>query len=305
MSLSSLAKKVIIILFVTIIALFISLPHEFSLLGKKFTRPNLDINAGRLQIHKNFDLVLGLDLAGGSHLVFEADTGGISLSAKKDALDSLKSTIEQRVNFFGVSEPNIQLSSFGGKDRIIVELPGVKDTKSAVGLIGQTAKLEFREFIDPSQATASAIPTLENTRPTGLTGSDFEKATSGFDTNISKPIVEFRIKSGESAEKFGEVTTRLIGKPMAIFLDDIPISWPTVQSTITDSGQITGNFSVEGTKQLSKLLNAGAITVPIKLVEERTVGATLGADSVAKSVKAGLVVISIVLLFMVLAYGIL
>src|SRR3990167_8090048 len=90
-------------------------------------------------IHKNFDLILGLDLAGGSHLVFEADTAGISSSAKKDALDSLKSTIEQRVNFFGVSEPNIQLSSFGGKDRIIVELPGVKDTKSAAGLIGQTA----------------------------------------------------------------------------------------------------------------------------------------------------------------------
>lgn len=303
MALSSAAKKVIIILFVTLVALFISLPHEFSLFGRVFTRPNLDITTDRLSIHKSFDLILGLDLAGGSHLVFEADTAGISSSVKKDALDSLKSTIEQRVNFFGVSEPNIQLSSFGGKDRIIVELPGVKDTKSAVGLIGQTAKLEFREFIDPSQATASAIPTLENTGPTGLTGSDFEKAIPGFDTNISKPIVEFRIKSGDSAKKFGEVTTRLIGKPMAIFLDDFPISWPTVQSTITDSGQITGNFTVEGTKQLSKLLNAGALPVPVKLVEERTVGATLGADSVSKSVKAGLVGLSMVLLFMLLEYG--
>ena len=99
------------------------------------------------------------------------------------------------------------------------------------------------------------------------------------------------------------MTTRLIGKPLAIFLDNLPISWPTVQSTITDSGQITGNFTVEGTKQLSKLLNAGALPVPVKLVEERTVGATLGADSVAKSIKAGLVGLSMVLLFMILTYG--
>ena len=109
------------------------------------------------------------------------------------------------MNFFGVSEPNIQLSSFGGKDRIIVELPGIKDTKSAVALIGQTAQLEFREFKDISEATASAAPSLENTKATGLTGSDFEKATPGFDSNLSSPVVEFRIKKGESAKKFGEV----------------------------------------------------------------------------------------------------
>lgn len=236
-------------------------------------------------------------------MVFEADTTGIAPSEKKDALESAKSTIEQRVNFFGVSEPNIQLSSFEGKDRIVVELPGIKDTKSAVGLIGQTALLEFREFIDPKEATASAIPTLKNTKPTGLTGSDFEKATPGFDRNISKPIVEFRIKKGESAKKFGEVTTRLIGLPMAIFLDNIPISWPTVQSTITDSGQITGSFTVDETKQLSKLLNAGALPVPVKLVEERTVGATLGAESVQASVRAGLVGLGMVLAFMILTYG--
>jgi preprotein translocase subunit SecD len=301
-------KKIVIVAIVTLIALYICLPRELPIkfsLGKvnidqKITRQDLNLNIGSFEIKKNFDLILGLDLAGGSHLVFEADTSGIASENKKDALESARNIIEERVNMFGVSEPNIQTSNFEGKDRIVVELPGVKDTNAAVAIIGQTAKLEFREFVNPEEATAGA--TLENTVPTGLTGADFQKAAPAFDQQTGKPMISFTIKSGDSAKKFGEVTTALKGKPLAIFLDDTAISWPIVQETITDRGQISGNFTVEGAKRFAQLLNAGALPVNLKLVEEQTVGATLGVESVAKSIRAGLVGLAMVLLFMILAY---
>lgn len=294
-------KKVILIFLITAVAFFIDLPGQFSLFGKKFTRGNLDLKLGRFEIKKNLDLTLGLDLAGGSHLVFEADTKNIKPEDKKEALDSAKAIIEQRVNFFGISEPNVQTSNFAGKDRIIVELPGIKDTKIAASLIGQTAKLEFREFINPADATIGA--TLINTIPTGLSGADFEKASPAFDTNTGKPIISFSIKKGDSAKKFAEATTRLKGKPLVIFLDSTALSWPTVAETITEQGQISGGFTLQETKTFAKLLNAGALPVPIKLVEERTVGATLGAESINKSVRAGLVGVGMVSVFMILAYG--
>lgn len=299
--LSAPLKRLIFVLSLFLLALVISVPKEFSLFGKKFIRPDLNIEKGKLSIHKKFDLILGLDLAGGSHLVFEADLSTLSSDDRKDALEAAKNIMEQRVNFFGVSEPNVQTSSFGGKERIIVELPGIRDTRAAAEIIGRTAQLDFREFIDPQQATIAA--TLSNTRSTGFTGADFKKATPAFDQQAGRPIISFETKP-DSAEKFGEITTRLVGKPLAIFLDASAISWPTVQEPITGGrGQISGNFSVEETKFLSKLLNAGALPVPVKLVEERTVGATLGAESVAKSVIAGVVGIVMVLLFMVLSYG--
>jgi preprotein translocase subunit SecD len=308
MHLSSPAKKVISILLLFLVALYISVPSKIPIkihfgpinIDKEIIRPGLDLKIGRFEFKRDFNLALGLDLAGGSHLAFEADTSAIPAADRKDALESARNIIEQRVNFFGVSEPNVQTSNFGGKDRIIVELPGVKDTQMAASMIGQTAKLEFREFINPQEATEGA--TLQNTKPTGLTGADFVKATPSFDQSTGKPVIAFKIKPGESAQKFGEVTSRLIGKPLAIFLDDAALSWPTVQEKITEQGQISGNFTTEGTRSFAKLLNAGALPVPIKLVEERTVGATLGADSVDKSVKAGLVGLTMVLLFMVLAY---
>ncbi len=294
-------KKIFFIFLLFILAAIISLPKEFALFGRKFNRPDLDIETGKISIHKKFDLVLGLDLAGGSHLVFEADLEKVAAADRKDALAAAKNIIEQRVNFLGVSEPNVQTASFGGKERIIVELPGVKDTKAAAGLIGRTAQLDFREFIDPQEATRGA--TLVNTRSTGFTGADFKKATPDFDRQAGRPIITFEIKS-ESAEKFGEISTRLVGKPLVIFLDASPISWPIVQEPITGGrGQISGSFTVEETKLLAKLLNAGALPVPIKLVEERTVGATLGTESVARSIKAGVVGLIMVLSFMALAYG--
>ena len=295
MHLSSPAKKLIVIFILFLGALFISLPQKISFFGREVVRPNLDIKIGRFEIKKSFDLHLGLDLAGGSHLVFEVDTSRLSTDKKKDAIASLKEVIERRVNFFGISEPVVQTSSFEGKERIILELPGIQDTKEATELIGKTAQLIFAEV---PEATDSGELNF-----TDLTGADLERASVSFETTTGRPVVALQF-SKEGGEKFERITERNIGKQVAILLDNEFVSAPVVQEKISGgSAQITGDFTLEEAKKLVVQLNAGALPVPISLVEERTVQATLGAESVSRSVKAGLVGLLIVLTFMILAYG--
>ncbi|MEK7100311.1 MAG: protein translocase subunit SecD [Patescibacteria group bacterium] len=279
----NLLVKVILILLLTIACGFISYPNS-----------RLNFKIGNLQIDKKFDLSLGLDLSGGSHLVFEADTSKLDASKKEQAIKSLRNVIEKRVNLFGVSESNVQTSNFEGKDRIIVELPGISDPKEATALIGQTAQLVFVEIQEGTPSATIA--------PTGLTGADLASSVVVFDQNSGRPSVSFEVVK-ESQSKFAEVTTKLIGKRMVILLDQAVVTDAIVQDTLSTSGQITGNFTVEEANEMSDLLNSGALPVPVKLVEERTVGATLGADSVAKSVKAGLIGLVMVMVFMVLTYG--
>ncbi|EKE04843.1 MAG: protein-export membrane protein SecD [uncultured bacterium] len=249
---------------------------------------------------KKFNLSLGLDLSGGSHLVFEADTSQLPSDKKEQAIKSLRNVIEKRVNLFGVSESNVVSSQFEGKDRIVVELPGISDPKEATSLIGQTAQLLFAEVqeiagINGSTPSAQLVPTE-------LTGADLKSAITVFDKNTGKPSISFEVTTG-SEKKFEEVTKRLVGKRMIILLDQSIITDAVVQEPLSTGGQITGNFTVDEANEMSDLLNSGALPVPIKLVEEKTVGATLGADSVAKSVKAGLVGLVMVMLFMILLYG--
>lgn len=250
---------------------------------------------------KKFDLSLGLDLSGGSHLVFEADTSNLKDDQKEQAIKSLRNVIEKRVNLFGLSEPNVVNSSFEGKDRIIVELPGINDPKEAVDLIGQTAQLIFVE-IKEVKSNDGATPSAELV-PTDLTGADLKSASTSFDQNSGKPSVSIEF-SDLGAKKFEEITARNIGKQLPIFLDSQVISSPSVSEKIIGSkAQISGNFSVDEAKELSDLLNSGALPVPVRLVEEKTIGATLGADSINKSVKAGIVGIIMVMVFMILVYG--
>lgn len=249
---------------------------------------------------KTYNLSLGLDLSGGSRLVFEADTTNLSDDKKEQAIKSLRGVIEKRVNLFGLSEPNVQTSNFEGKDRIIVELPGINDPKEATDSIGQTAQLIFMEVAeipneDGSTPSASLVPT-------GLTGADLKSSVVVFDQNTGEPAVSFEV-ADESTKKFEEVTKKLIGKRMLILLDGQIITDAIVQDTLSTTGQITGSFTVEDANEMSDLLNSGALPVPVKLVEEKTVGATLGAESVQKSVKAGIVGLIMVSIFMVLLYG--
>lgn len=259
-----------------------------------YPNSRIKFNVGKFNIDKKFDLSLGLDLSGGSHLVFEADTSKLDELKKEQAIKSLRNVIEKRVNLFGLHEPSVQTSKFENKDRIIVELPGINDPKEATNSIGQTAQLIFVEVKEGSPS-ASVVPT-------GLTGADLASSSVVFDRNTGKPSVSFEVVK-DSQDKFAKVTEKLIGKRMIILLDQSVITDAVVQDTLSTNGQITGNFTVDEANEMSDLLNSGALPVPIKLVEEKTVGATLGAESVNKSVRAGIIGLIMVMLFMILSYG--
>lgn len=298
---SSPIKKFILIIILVLVATYISLPPKFSLFGKNLNRPDLNIKIGKFTLQRNFDLHLGLDLAGGSRLVFEADMNKVPAERKTEALQGVRDIIERRVNLFGVSEPTVQVSVFENKSRIIVELPGISDTKQAVSLIGQTAQLVFVE-VKEVPGVKGASPSAQFV-PTNLTGADLESASVVFDSQTGKPTISLKFTK-DGGNKFADITGRNIGKQVWIFLDNQPITQPTVQEQITGgNAQISGSFSVEEAKQLSIQLNAGALPVPISLVQETTIGATLGALSVKQSILAGAVGITMVGLFMILAYG--
>lgn len=256
-------------------------------------------------LHKRFQTHLGLDLSGGTHLALEADMKDITQAERGNALESAKQVIERRVNLFGVSEPIVQSATSGDSYRIIVELPGITDVDRAIELLGQTAKLEFREFTDEKDATPGAfvIPQVTNTKSTGLDGRDLKRAFVEFSTQTGEPEVSLEFNA-EGGRKFAEITRRLIGKPLPIFLDNFPITWPKVNTEITDGrAVITGSFDQETAKTLALELNAGALPVPVWVVEKRVIGATLGAQSVSRSITAGLIGLTIVAVFMIAKYG--
>lgn len=259
------------------------------------------VSMGYPILGKKFDLQLGLDLSGGSHLVFEADTSKLLKDDKLQALKSLKNVIEKRVNLFGLSEPNVQSSNFEGKDRVIVELPGINDPKEATRIIGQTAQLMFIE-VQEIELSKGSTPSAQFV-PTDLTGADLKIATTTFDQNSGKPSVSIEFNESGS-KKFEEITSRNVGEELPIFLDNQPISSPVVnEKIIGGKAQISGNFTIKEANELTDLLNSGALPVPVSLVEEKTIGATLGADSINKSIKAGIVGVVMVMVFMVLVYG--
>jgi len=282
-------KKLILIIFLTIVAIYVCLPY------------GLNFKVGSFSVNRKFDLKLGLDLAGGSQLTFEADMSKISADKQTTALESVRNVIEKRVNLFGVSEPTVQTSVFQGKDRIIVELPGISDTKQAVDLIGKTAQLSFDELIEVP-GVKGATPSAQLT-PTNLTGADLQSASVVFDNQTGKPAISLQFTK-DGGDKFATITARNIQKPLPIILDNQIISAPVVQGQITGgSAQISGTFTVDDAKQLAVQLNAGALPVPVALVQQTTVGATLGTISINQSILAGIVGFSMVIIFMILSYG--
>lgn len=259
------------------------------------------------QFKKEFVTKFGLDLQGGSHFVFEADTSKLKAADINDAIASTRNIIERRVNLFGVSEPTIQVLQSGKTYRISVDLPGIKNHEEAINLIGQTAQLIFKEEgeIDPSIpisiATQSAIFKL--TKETGLTGKDVKKAEVTFNNQNGEPSVQLNFNA-DGAKKFADITKRNVQKLVGIFLDDSILTAPVVQTEILDgTAIITGQFTVETAKSLAVSINSGALPVPIKLVQNETIGPSLGAQDVQRSVIAGVVGLAGVILFMILYYG--
>ncbi|KXK09824.1 MAG: Protein translocase subunit SecD [Microgenomates bacterium OLB23] len=276
--------------------------------------PQINVNLFGRQFQKTFETKLGLDLRGGSHLLFEADTSDIAQSDIEGALESARNVIERRVNFYGVSEPQVQTVRSKDAYRISVDLPGVESVDEAIKLIGQTAQLEFKETGTASaelQQIATQSPQLAamlamNT-PTGLKGTHVKKATvqfgQGSGDNLGAPSVQLEFNS-EGAQLFQEITRRNIGKQVGIFLDDQILSAPTVQQEIIGgTAIITGQFTIDEAKNLALSINSGALPLPVKLIEQRTIGPTLGQEAIDKSLFAGVVGLVSVVLFMILYYG--
>jgi len=236
----------------------------------------------------------------------EAVMSRISASDRDNAYESALNTVERRINMFGLTEPIIQKAKVGNVYRIIIEIPGTTDTSQAIDLIGATAQLSFREEASESaiQATPSSYFEVWPI-DTGLTGKNLKRSQVVFDPNTGKPQVSLEF-DGEGSEIFADLTKRNIGKTLAIFLDQSLLSAPRVNETITGGrAVIQGQFTLKDAKNLSILLNAGALPAPLKVVEQRQIGATLGVETVHKSIIAGSIGLLTVALFMIVNYGIL
>jgi len=298
---STILIKFVFILILAAAAVYLILPSSSLLFGKEI------------------GYRLGLDLQGGTQLIYQADLSRIDPSLHDNAMASVRDVIERRVNAFGVSEPVVQIS---GDDRLLVELPGVTNVDDAVRQIGETPFLEFREEnLDielPENIEELDLGVLFV--PTELTGAHLQRAEvtfSGSTSALNTPEVTL-IFNDEGRRLLTQITERNIGRGLAIYLDGLPIVdtngdgiidendppyAPIVNSAIPD-GQavITGNFTIEEARELATRLNSGALPVPIQLLSQQNVGPSLGQIAVVKSLVAGLLGCAAVGLFMILFY---
>lgn len=381
----------IIIAIVVVLAVIIDIPQgpdfDFNKLGFKPKEGDTEeVLLKPVKVH------LGLDLQGGSQLVYQADLSNIDSADRVEAMAGVRDVIERRVNLFGVSEPKIQVA---GDDRLIVELAGIKDIDAAIEAIGETPTLEFQEeIISPEIEIQSEGETIESPedsgeeveesaeerpeeepraqvgrlvqaedaseengeeavdeesietidlgedeelpeltpeeieeitnqitdeegnpidldaimqepqfQPTGLTGKNLKGATVVFpQQGVGTPQVQLEFDD-EGKQLFADITERNVGKRVAILIDGVIISAPVVQERIGEgTAVITGDFTLEEAKELARNLNAGALPVPIELISRQTVGATLGQESVQKSLIAGLIGLLAVAIFMIAYY---
>lgn len=364
-----------------------------------------NIRLGRWQ--REINVRLGLDLRGGTSLVYRADVSKIPDRDRASALDGVRDVIERRVNAFGVSEPVVQTTRVGSDYRVNVELAGITDINEAIKLIGETPLLEFREPAGRPDAEAKQradevlaklktpqadfvalareysddegsklsggdlgfakrgqfVPEFEKAlfdtlqdgqlvsapvksqfgyhlikriehrevevdgkkelevhaahilimteegaqvanayRPTKLTGQDLRRADVIFDPNTGAPEVQLQFNSA-GTKLFAELTKKYVNKFVAIYLDGSPISIPRVDQEITSgTAVIKGTFTLKEAKELAQRLNAGALPVPISLISQQNIGASLGQDSIERSLVAGIIGLVIVALFMILFY---
>jgi len=385
--------------------------------------PSLSQRGLSLPSFFNIPFKLGLDLQGGTHLVYQADVSKIPSSDQGSAVEGVRDVIERRVNSFGVAEPVIQVTQSGNQWRVIADLAGISDVNKAIALIGETPLLEFKEpnqnpqsnltaeqkiqldeynaeakeraekaladvlkpgadfttiakqttedtgskdaggdlgfvkrgeFIDtfekacfddlkPGQISRTVVESVfgyhilkkeaergsgdsyeancrhiliktksesdfgvvaEQWSYTGLTGKQLKRAVVVFDPQTQIPQISLQFND-EGAKLFGDITGRNVGKPIAIFLDNEIISSPTVQEAITQGeAVINGRFTVTEAKLLAQRLNAGALPVPIELVSQQTIGASLGNQSIQQSMKAGIIGFILVCIFMIAYYRI-
>jgi preprotein translocase subunit SecD len=261
-------------------------------------------------------LRLGLDLAGGSYLVYQADLTNVEPGTENEIMDGLKGVVERRINALGITEPVVEIQKYGEEYNIVIQLPGIADIEKAKETVGLFTVLEFREQ-DATGNWTPATGTVNNETLT-LTSRYFKENT--YITVGSTGEVYLMFEWDETGAQLSkQITTRLLGKPLAIYLGDEPLKGedghiiaPTVQAVIEDKGQIEG-LSLADATELKDLLNAGRIDVPLGRwvngvfepsvpAYQRTVDATLGQDSTTKSLRAAEIGIVLLLIFMILYY---
>jgi preprotein translocase subunit SecD len=259
-----------------------------------------------------FAFKLGLDLSGGTHLVYNADTSKLQGTQISDSMNALQAVIERRVNAFGVGEPVVQTEQGGalgnGSYRLVVELPGVTDVNQAIAMIGQTPTLEFKLLKNDAAASTTLADGSVNPQAfedTGLTGKYLSSAALQFgngSNSLQTPTVQVTFNP-EGTKLFGDITSKNVGRNLGIFLDGQLLSLPVIQERI-DSGSavISGNFTATQAKDLATNLNLGALPVPITLASTESIGAILGDQAAHAGVMAGLIGFAILAVFMILWY---
>jgi protein-export membrane protein SecD len=297
-------------------SLFVALPIEHPLWLEEALAPGPNTQRDIRE------LTLGLDLKGGTQVLLEAEINE-DQPLQEDALNAAKIIVEQRVNGLGLAEPTVQLQ---GESRMIVELPGVKNPDQAIQTIRSTGQLEFvdlgeapvrpedfinttnrpddvtklQEAVAAGEAAPQSVPFPEQVFTTIMTG-DILQAVVATQDQYTNWQIQFDLTS-ESSGDFFNYTRDNIGQVLAIVLDGRVLSTPVINAAINDNGVISGNFTQDEAESLAIQMRYGALPIPLKVVDVRTIGASLGQDSIDRSLQAGIVGGALVLLFMILMY---
>ena len=319
---------IICILLVAILAGIFSYPRYWNQ-GVDFLNMRFNLNLPHFW-EKPFQL--GLDLQGGAHLVYQADLREIEPAERTEVMEGLRDIMERRIDLFGIREPRVVVKG----ERLIIELPGVIEVREAIRMIGETPFLIFKEqrpeeerqkilskqeeirnligkdiWEELTEQEFKKIQTIEdwflaledpNFKRTELTGRYLKRARVDFGGPVPQPIISLEF-TNEGARIFEELTERNIGKPLAIYIDEILISAPIVREKIIGGrAQISGDFTLEQARELARNLNAGALPVPIELISQQTIGPALGRISLEKSLYAGIIGFLLIVFFLIVVY---
>lgn len=275
-----------------VFSVWVGIPkHQFPF---PFSYPGIDLRLGPIQIQQEIKTHLGLDLQGGTQLILELDVSELpGAPPMADLQTQALRVLETRINELGVSEPVMQGL---GDDKIVVELPGVADLERAEAIVTRQAFLEFKvpDPEEPGQFRSLDPPlTGANLAPTFITFRD---------VGVRDPVVNFEFRDPD-ATRWIELTQEFVGQPVQITLDGEQISAPVIQTAFTEPrGIIEGNFTIEDARDLSLLLNSGALPVPLEVIQSTRVDPTLGQDSIQRSLVAGAIGLFLVALFMIAFY---
>ena len=299
----NLINRIILIVVVVALALWVDFSSQIEILNPVTDEPLFS---------RNLEPRLGLDLQGGLQVLLEAD---VPADQQIDAasMEIARDIVQQRTDALGVNENVIQVA---GDRRIVGEFPGLEDTESVLATIQQTGLLEFVDTGDYAPEPGTILvtdysPTGEPVAPTNpetpvyhtiMTGADIDSVGVSTDQLGTSYQINFTLKS-DGAQIFGQHTTNNVNKYLTIVLDKQVISSPIINDPITGGqGTISGNFSPEEANAFAIQLRYGSLPIPLKIVETRIIGPTLGADSLNKSLVAGLIGMTIVALFMIIYY---